>query len=1016
MGVLDILKFFGISLIPFGVAVLIHLIFKFTNPLMVRKPEYLVPIKRKFLYKWVKYPLQKFGYIIFTTKKGSYWWKMSVLGVVFGGFAILGYFVGVPVKVPTEKLVDIVGSDTFIVGNSTVYPAVAGLVFGWPAGVIAGVIAFIFRISYGGWLALPTSIALLAAGGITSLVSHYLFKDKRPKWYFGILVAAFIECLNIILIFLFNIRHISDVNRLISLFGTVCVCFSAFSCGLATIIISLIEKERIVIKKKELNNISFRVEVALVLICFISMTAVTASVWGISLLKSRSDYNNIISQTSEDVFVRLKKELQADSEENVTGNSAVHSLIDLPNEHHVGTEGYVITLAGSENLPEPTQSLNDEENTVYYDKDEIINIRNNSWYYHHYWGKFYFYLKGDSQKHYLSELTDDSKFEGNKIFSVLIDDDLKMPCLMAINKIDFDLDDPGEGKEKKAIAYTATIVPYSEIDSSSDTIFRVSLYTNLLVVIALFIAAEYFVYQKIIKRVEMMDEALEQIMDGNLDKEVHVEGYNEFTNLSNNINLTVGALKNYASEVELRIDNELKFARDIQTSSVPTVFPFEKSFNIYARMEPAKEVGGDFYDYIRMKNGRILFLIADVSGKGIPAAMFMMRARTLIKSLSATEMPLDEIVNTANKELCSQNDAALFVTAWIGILDTNNGELRYINAGHMNPLVKKKDGKFAEMPNKHNFVLAAMPDFVYKSDVAYLSPGDEMILYTDGVSEAHNPQKELYGVERLINFANNAQYFNAKQLLDEISDDVVKFADGMDQFDDTTLLILRYIGTQDYIPETAITLKARPTNAVLAVNFVESVLAKYELPPTFIARVSIVIDELFANIAFYAYPQDYVGEATIQVDFRNEAFYLTLIDSGIPFDPTAPREVDTSSSIDDRKRGGLGIFIVKKTMDEMKYEYKNNKNTLNLVKYLKNIPQTPKKKDDNNGGDDNNSNNSTPTEESKPVETINSTPVENNAAPVEENKPATEAPKEEKKLITDPDALEAALAALPDDD
>ncbi|MCQ2796462.1 MAG: SpoIIE family protein phosphatase [Bacilli bacterium] len=975
MDALNVLRFLGISLIPFAVAVLIHLIFKFTNPLMVRKPEYLVPVKRKFLYKYVKYPLQKFAYIIFTTKKGSYWWRMSVLGVVFAVLSIVGYFFGIEIPV-ADNLIHIVKNDYFVVGNSTISPVIAGLVFGWPAGVISGVIAFIFRVCMGGWLGWPTSIALLLSGGVTAACSHFIFKDKRPKWYFGILIGIFVETFNIFLIYLFNIKNITEVYTLVSTFDLACIGFAALSVGLTNICISLIEKEHLFIRKKELNNISFHVELALVIACVVGIAVMTTSVRMISSTKSTQDYRKIALETNEDIRVEFDEasKVPADSEDESEPDFGYISdiLYSLPERHHVGTGGYVVTVAGKGgNIP---VFLKPGE---YYPENNIISVRRDSAYTSLENTPFYFQMNGEKGFQYLT----DGKYNNGVIYNAILDDEALVPCLMVFNCINFTF-----GNEVIAQAYIVVIIPYYEIESSSGVVFRISLYTNLMVVIALFTFAEYFVNQKIVKRVEMMDRSLEEIMDGNLDKELHIEGYNEFTNLSNNINLTVGALKNYAQEVELRIDNELKFARDIQTGSVPTAFPFEKAYNIYAKMEPAKEVGGDFYDYFKMNNGRILFLIADVSGKGIPAAMFMMRAKTLIKSLSSTDIPLEDIVNTANKELCAQNEASLFVTAWIGILDPNNGELRYINAGHMNPLLKKKNGKFAEFPNKHNFVLAAMPDYQYKTEIAYLEPGDELVLYTDGVTEAHNSNKELYGVERLINLVNNAQYFNAKQLLDEISDDVVKYADGVEQFDDTTLLIMRYIGNQDIIPETAITLKARPTNAVLAVNFVESVLAKYELPPTFIARVSIVIDELFANIAFYAYPQDYVGEATIQVDFRNEAFYLTLIDSGIPFDPTAPREVDTSSSIEDRKRGGLGIFIVKKTMDEMKYEYKDRHNTLNLVKYLKNIPQQKK-------------------EEPKVEETT-----------TEVSAPVNEAPATEEVKITDPAALDAALASLPDDE
>lgn len=915
MDALGVLQFFGISLIPFAVAVITHLIFKFSNPLAVKKPEYILPDKHKYFYKWIKYPLNKFFYIVTNTKKGIYWWKQACLGIVFGLTSLFGYYfaVGVPGM----------GGTVAWVGNSTVSPIIAGLIFGWPAGVIAGTLSAIVRIlavvasnieiAEAMIIALPTIVSLFTSGIITGLVSHFLFHDKRPPWYFCLLGGIFTETFNVLLIFLFNLYRISEAYEFLTKFDFICIGFSALSTSLTSLTIALIEKERIIPKKKDFNNVSNRVQSWLFIFSILGVTILGVTVRGVADAKAFEDYNKTIGYSLVDISADIKAATPVgvlpSSDEVVT------YLRDIPNRHHVTSRGFVLSVAG-------TQEMRCRDVTIPLGEPfEIIGLPNEKR------GQLpnKFYLDGD---HKIYEYSNVSQTKDQ--FTAFTANFAGTDYL--ISYIDYPLD-VRAGSDNTPY-YIVVLVPQNEVLSSAGIVFRVALYTDIMVFIAIFSVANYFISRKIIHRIQIMDDSLEKIMEGDADTEIHIEGYNEFTNLSNNINLAVGALRNYAEEVQHRIDNELQFARDIQYGALPTTFPFEKSYNIYAKMEAAKEVGGDFYDYFKMNNGRILFLVADVSGKGIPAALFMMRARTLIKSLSSADMPLADILNHANAELCANNEANLFVTAWVGILDPASGELRYISAGHCDPLLKH-NGVFTEFKNKHNVPLAALNDYKYEAEITYLEPGDEIVLYTDGVTEAQNKRQELYGVRRLVDFVNNAKYFNAKQLLNDISDDVVKYAEGEEQFDDMTMLIMRYLGNKDIIPETAITLKARPQNASLAVDFVESVLAKNELPPAFLAKISIVIDELFANIAFYAYPSGHVGEATIQVDFRDDNLYLTLIDSGKPFDPTQPREADTTSGIDDRKRGGLGIFIVKKTMDEMTYQYHDNRNILNLRKSLK---------------------------------------------------------------------------------
>lgn len=954
MNAIQVLQFFGLSLFPFFVALAIHLIFKFTSPLGMRRPILIKPGQPD--YNWfnyrIAYPVKRFFYLAMNTEKGYRWWKGFWLGIVFTLVSITGYYLGIDVVVPGNSLL-IKTNYIFTVGNSTAGPLIGGLIFGWRAGLISGILSAIFRASVPGYsfLRWPTAAALLLCGALSSLISRVLFHNKRPKWYFCILSGIFIETFNILLIFLFNLSNITEAYEILTKFDLYSIFFSALTTSLTSLTIALIEHERILPRKKDRNNVSNKVQTTLFGLCVLGLIILGVSVKGTADAKSYEEYSTIASETVTDIGTDIDlykpklfpdepddPEIKIEEAKMLNYVDFLTAIKDIPNHHHVTTKGYSVIVA-SKRLQEASEKaldfINSEEGKTEIEKWE-------------WWDPNYVKL--------IQEAIENTVIAAPKNYSTFVEypicvghkitvngkwgmSDLGLksnPTRCDINGYRYVAGFNSEVVDVRGrpICFNICMIPESEVYASSGINFRVALYVDIMVFIAIFSGATYFINHNILRRIQQMDTQLAKIMDGHLDTELHVEGYNEFNNLSDNINLAVGALRNYADDVQHRIDSEMKFARDIQNSAVPTAFPVEKNYNIYAKMETAKEVGGDFYDYIKMNNGRIMVLVADVSGKGVPAALFMMRAKSLIKSLASTDLPLEEIVTITNNELCDENEQGIFVTAWIGILNPNNGELRYINAGHTNPLIKR-NGKFEIFKNNHNLVLAAFKDYKFKSEITYLQPGDDLVLYTDGVTEANNNLKELYGEKRLLDLVNNANYFNAKQLLDEISDDVVKFADGEEQFDDMTMLILRFLGNTDKIvPETAITLKARPTNATIAVNFVESILAKFELSPTFIARISICIDELFANIAFYAYPENYIGEATIEVDLRQDVLYINLIDSGKPFDPTAPRKTNLSENIDERERGGLGIFIVKKTMDEMKYEYKDNKNMLKLTKKL----------------------------------------------------------------------------------
>ncbi len=245
-----------------------------------------------------------------------------------------------------------------------------------------------------------------------------------------------------------------------------------------------------------------------------------------------------------------------------------------------------------------------------------------------------------------------------------------------------------------------------------------------------------------------------------------------------------------------RIGAELNVANHIQASMLPSIFPTfsnRKEFDLYATMNPAKEVGGDFYDFFLIDEDHLVVVIADVSGKGVPAALFMVITKTLIKNQMQAERNPAAVFDKVNAQLCENNKAGMFVTSWMGVLEISTGLFTYVNAGHNPPLLKRADGEFEYMKMPPGFVLAGLETFAYKQQELYLKKGDILYMYTDGVVEATNIQNELYGEDRLKNILDSNADRTSREILQCVKDDVDTFAGEAEQFDDITMLGLRIL-------------------------------------------------------------------------------------------------------------------------------------------------------------------------------------------------------------------------------
>ena len=328
--------------------------------------------------------------------------------------------------------------------------------------------------------------------------------------------------------------------------------------------------------------------------------------------------------------------------------------------------------------------------------------------------------------------------------------------------------------------------------------------TIMLVVLVAILICFFFVKRKIVNPINKIRDASRSMVE-NLENEesmeVSVKTGNEIEELFDSFKQMYGDVRDYINQLSVvtaekeRIGAELDVAAHIQASMLPCIFPAfpeRKEIDIYATMDPAKEVGGDFYDFFMVDDRHLAIVMADVSGKGIPAALFMVIGKTLIKDHTTPGRDLGKVFTAVNNLLCEANSEGLFITAFEGVLDLVTGEFNFVNAGHEMPFVCKADGAFEPYKIRPGFVLAGMEDMRYRAGSMILEPGDKIFQYTDGVTEATNIHNELYGMERLEVILNKVKCGTPHEILPAVKADVDEFVGEAPQFDDITMLCLEY--------------------------------------------------------------------------------------------------------------------------------------------------------------------------------------------------------------------------------
>ncbi|WP_051192282.1 PP2C family protein-serine/threonine phosphatase [Butyrivibrio sp. VCB2001] len=336
-------------------------------------------------------------------------------------------------------------------------------------------------------------------------------------------------------------------------------------------------------------------------------------------------------------------------------------------------------------------------------------------------------------------------------------------------------------------------LPSEEVYDDRDAASYETALADIILFTVIYVLISMLVQEIVVNNLDLVNESLNKITNGDLNETVDVYNSSEFASLSDDINQTVNVLKGYIDAAEKRIAQELEFAKSIQESALPQNFHIpRKDVEIFATMDPAKEVGGDFYDFFFIDADNMALVIADVSGKGIPASLFMMRSKAAIRSTAVQGSNPSDILEKVNEVLCEGNDADMFVTVWIGIMNLKTGVMRCSNAGHEYPIIRHKDGDYELLKDKHFLALATIEGIKFKDYEIDLKYGDEIFVYTDGIPEAIDKDIKQYGTERLLSALNANKDIPLDRLLPRVRNDLAQFVGEADQFDDVTMLGFKY--------------------------------------------------------------------------------------------------------------------------------------------------------------------------------------------------------------------------------
>ena len=941
----------------------------------------IIPILLNCLLVLAVYLIDKYT----SAEKLPYIAKQVIIGLLFGGVSAFASSYGVEWLGTTVNVRDAA-------------PLSAGLIFGAPAGIIAGLIGGLYRwfsVYWGGgvYTQLACSIATILAGFMAAGLRKLMFDNKKPTCSYGVCIAVVCEVIHMILIFLTNMDNSSQAFEFVKGATAPMMLGNSVAVGVSIILVSLFSHERFFRKRASegiAHTFQRRLLSCIVIAYLITSTFTLILQNGMAQIETQevftvaiNDVEAAVRSKSNHQLLEIVEQVKVDYEKDPTV-----SLSDLTDKYGIKEINIVASNGIIKNSTE-ADSINYDMNSKAQSKEFVDVLKVQDSFVQDYsprgkdetvWRKYaavdltdggFIQVGYDAEQFHtmLNEFVIDvtkNRHVGTSGFVAVLDEQL---CMVIDNDYagehisSIGIDPPGEMKQGQTATalYNADIVdgindvsaeymyvfkfvegycliaamPVNEAMFMRDASMLTSIFMQVIIFATLFVFIYLLIKRVIINNLKKINDTLAQITDGDLSVTVDVRSNVEFASLSDDINSTVATLKRYIAEAAARIDKELEYAKQIQLSALPTNFPKGEDYNIYAQMIAAKEVGGDFYDFYKLNDTTVAFLAADVSGKGIPAAMFMMTAKTIIKDLAEGGMAVNDIFTKANEKLCENNESGMFVTAWMGILNLTTGNIQFANAGHNPPLLKRANGDFEYLKTRAGFVLAGMEGIRYRAGEITLNQGDRLFLYTDGVPEATNVDNKLYGEDRLLNFMNQNASMEATELLPALKANIDEFVGEAPQFDDITMLMFDYKPKKGGERMTNKTFPAKTGSLNDVLSFVEETVEGFECPMKTQMALCVAIEEVFVNVAHYAYPES-EGDMTLHISFdegsRNITFRMT--DKGVPFDPLKKPDPDITLSAEEREIGGLGIFIAKKTMDSLSYSYENGENILTMIKKI----------------------------------------------------------------------------------
>ena len=643
-------------------------------------------------------------------------------------------------------------------------PLSAGLFFHPVAGIISGLIGGIERYiagtywSIGSYTRIACSVSTLLAGFVAAVVKLLIIKHEKPVPVTAFFMGAAMEVFHMYTVL---ITHRDDMNMayyVVRNCSAPMILFSGIGLAVSASVLQIMDGEwrNPFISDKEKTHLSERFQRWLFGVITIYIVINFLSSFGIQTQKSIQDARNTLTQVSASLR-NTYEEFMAVQEE--LGDSGSAGLKEDPDRKR---------LSG----------LNEAISNINVGRDGSFEIID----------------------------TDGYIFAGRHIGENLTEEQLlavqKSPEKEFFRDTIFETESICIKEQLNNGSTLLTQLPLSEVYENRNAGTYETVFQDILLVTGIYLLISILVQKIVVDDLEKINLSLNRITDGNLNEVVTVRNSSEFAELSDDINQTVSVLKEYIAAAEKRMAEELMFARTIQESALPRNFNFPRTdFEIYASMDPAKEVGGDFYDFFFVDKDKLALVIADVSGKGIPAALFMMRSKTAIRTLAEAGDSPAEIFTKVNAVLSEGNDAEIFVTVWIGIIDLTTGMMQCSNAGHEYPVIMRANEKYELMKEKHSLALAAMPSIRTRAYEIQFNPGDRLFVYTDGIPEAINEQIQAYGEERMLRKLNDVRDLNMEKTLTAVRQDLSDFVGDAEQFDDITMLGFIYRGTNSETEE-----------------------------------------------------------------------------------------------------------------------------------------------------------------------------------------------------------------------